>query len=125
MYTFVHFYLQPGVIDDIYLTSQIALEWTFSGLLSPDIVRQAVWHYIGTATGVVRIFPGVQESKYYDPRARPWYQKAVANPGTVAITSPYLDALGGGHVITLSQSIQQTGCDTTIFLFCYVQALLG
>ena len=101
--------MQPGVIDDVYLTSQISTEWGFTGLLSPDIVTQAVWHYIGTATGVFRIFPGVQENKIFDPRVRPWYLNAVAHPGKFTSTSAYLDPLGAGHVITLSRSIQQLG----------------
>lgn len=55
--------------------------------------------------GLFRQFPGVNDSqtdRSYDPRARPWYADAVANKGTVMITSPYDDASGLGRMVTFA-----------------------
>lgn len=79
------------------------------GAISPDMVSHAVWRYIATPNGVVRIFPGVQLNRFYDPRIRSWYQRAVAQPGRFVVSSPYLDDFGAGHILSVSQSIQQPG----------------
>ncbi len=45
--------------------------------------------YMGRENGAfVRAYPRAQPTQY-DPRDRPWYQLAVANPGEVVVTDPY------------------------------------
>ena len=38
---------------------------------------------------------------------RPWYERAIANPGQLALSSVYEDASGQGKVVTLSQAVHQ------------------
>ncbi|MBR0485250.1 MAG: diguanylate cyclase [Oscillospiraceae bacterium] len=42
----------------------------------------------------------------YHPQERPWYTKAVKNPGELVYVSPYLDAESGQKCITLSQTLE-------------------
>ena len=97
------------MVDDVHVTSDLASEWRSGGLLGPEVVSHAVWRYIATRNGVVRVFPGVQLNKYYDPRQRAWYQRAVAQPGTVVVSSLYIDDFGAGHILTISQTIYEPG----------------
>ena len=78
--------LQVGVVEDVHVTSALASEWSSPGLLSPFNVPQAVWRYIATRNGVVRVFPGVHVNKYFDARLRSWYQRALSRPGTVFVS---------------------------------------
>ena len=59
--------------------------------------------YIGTNAGVIRAFPGVRWPRRYDPTTRPYYHRAVASRGTLAISYAYYDAAGAGKVVTLSE----------------------
>ena len=59
--------------------------------------------YIGTNAGVIRAYPGVRWPRNYDPTTRPYYHRAVANRGTLAVSYAYYDAAGTGKVITLSE----------------------
>lgn len=42
----------------------------------------------------------------YEPQKRPWYIKAVQNPGELVYVSPYIDAESGQKCITLSQTLE-------------------
>ena len=55
--------------------------WKSLGVASPQM-------YIGSQTGMFRIFPGRQsrECGSYDPRERPWYKGAV--PNTISSAAP-------------------------------------
>ena len=59
--------------------------------------------YIATNAGVIRAYPGVRWPRRYDPTTRPYYHRAVANRGTLAVSYAYYDAAGTGKVITLSE----------------------
>ena len=64
--------VQPGVVDDVYLTA-IMEEWfRGTGPQSSTVIPHALFRYIGTENGVFRVFPGVQLRKVYDPRGRDW-----------------------------------------------------
>ena len=41
----------------------------------------------------------------YTPAERPWYKKARANIGRVAVVDPYVDALSGTTIITLAKTL--------------------
>ncbi|KAJ8322155.1 hypothetical protein KUTeg_000626 [Tegillarca granosa] len=43
----------------------------------------AIWRYIVTKDGVVRVFPGIQLEKEYDHHRRPWYWRALSQKGIV------------------------------------------
>lgn len=64
-------------------------------------------YYGDNTTGFFRKYPGhstklTDPTRSYDPRARPWYTKAVSITGNVSITDPYLDAFGLGWMVTMS-----------------------
>lgn len=41
----------------------------------------------------------------YDPRKRPWYQAAMAEPDKTIITDPYIDAITGNVVVGLAKAL--------------------
>ena len=46
----------------------------------------------------------------WNPSTRPWYQGAVAQPGIISLTEPYIDAMTNNICVTLSHAaISQTG----------------
>lgn len=59
--------------------------------------------YIATNAGVIRAFPGVRWPRRYDPTTRPYYHRAVASRGRLAVSYAYRDAAGAGKVVTLSE----------------------
>lgn len=59
--------------------------------------------YIGTVDGRMITSPKLELPSDYDPRERPWYQKAMENKQEVAITSPYKDASSGEMVVTITK----------------------
>ncbi len=81
----------------------------------PDIT----WCYIGTETGIVRIFPKADLPESFDPRTRDWYRNARLSE-QVVWSRPYIDAGGEGLTVTGSYLIQDIdytwvlGADVTI-----------
>ena len=59
--------------------------------------------YIGTNAGVVRSFPGVHWTRPYDPTTRPYYHRALAGRGRLALSYAYFDAAGAGKIVTFSE----------------------
>ncbi|WP_096439987.1 methyl-accepting chemotaxis protein [Alteribacter populi] len=41
----------------------------------------------------------------FDPTSRPWYEDAVAAPGEIIYTEPYIDASNGEYVLTVAKAI--------------------
>ncbi|KXS09415.1 hypothetical protein M427DRAFT_231039 [Gonapodya prolifera JEL478] len=68
--------------------------------------------------GVYRRYPGTGDSRNqtaYDPRVRPWYKDAQANPTSAyVVTDPYRDAFGQGWEITVSSLIRNTSSGAII-----------
>uniref|UniRef100_A0A8C5GRJ0 VWFA and cache domain-containing protein 1 n=1 Tax=Gouania willdenowi TaxID=441366 RepID=A0A8C5GRJ0_GOUWI len=96
--------LKSSVRNEVMATSHVTDEWmTLMEMSSLNcyIVRR----YIATPSGVLRIYPGSLMDKAFDPTRRQWYQHAVANPGLVTFTGPYLDIGGAGYVVTISHTI--------------------
>lgn len=57
-------------------------------------------------TGVMFMFPGNLIPHTLDPTSRPWYRRALAFPGRIVATGPYVDHAGDGrHIITLSRTV--------------------
>lgn len=61
--------------------------------------------YLGTKDGDMLISPEADLPADYDPRIRPWYQEAIANPGDIITTAPYEDASTGDLIITVAKSL--------------------
>lgn len=51
------------------------------------------------------------ETPDYDPTSRPWYQAAVANPGELIWTAPYVDFATGALVITAAHTVEDDNGD--------------
>ncbi len=63
--------------------------------------------YLGTKNREMHIYPVVELPSDYDPTQRDWYKKAVEK-NEVTWSDPYVDALTGKMVITLSVPIYNT-----------------
>ena len=59
---------QPSVLDSLYITRYIDELWI--GLDNHS--SHAIWRYIGTTDGVLRIYPGIQVPEDYDHRKMTW-----------------------------------------------------
>lgn len=89
----------------------VIASYHFEHLWSAHTTVHVMWRYFGGQHGVFRIWPAVRMPKLYDATQRPWYIKARAElaksgskPG-LAVSSPYMDANGGGLVISLSRAV--------------------
>ncbi|XP_071178985.1 VWFA and cache domain-containing protein 1-like [Mytilus edulis] len=71
--------------------------------------RYVAWRYIATKAGLIRIYPGVNLLKSYDHEKRGWWRQAMAHPGSMFVTTPYVDAWGSGIVLTFVHTIQKKG----------------
>lgn len=60
--------------------------------------------YLGTTEGVTFIAPAQELPENYDPRQRDWYQQAI-NGEKAIWTDTYVDAFGGGLIITTAQKV--------------------
>jgi methyl-accepting chemotaxis protein len=60
--------------------------------------------YLGDAAGHFAISPAEQLPAGFDPRTRPWYKLAGATHGVV-LTEPYMDAAGGGLIISVAAPV--------------------
>ncbi len=56
--------------------------------------------YYGLKDGGYLQWPETGGSEKYDPRVRPWYTKAIENPGKIINTDPYSDAVTGSLIIS-------------------------
>ena len=62
--------------------------------------------YIATGSGVMWMNPGAGTTPPdYDPRTRPWYTDAVLAGGSPVWSEPYVDAAGGGLMVTCSKAV--------------------
>jgi len=87
---------------DTYITSGMESLWRARGGSNSHLISLS---YIGTNAGVVRSFPGVRWTRPYDPTTRPYYHRALASRGTLALSYAYFDAAGAGKVVTFSEVI--------------------
>jgi methyl-accepting chemotaxis protein len=60
--------------------------------------------YLGSKTGLMILTPDQKLPAGFDPRTRPWYQNALARPENAVVTDPYIDAITGNEVITISET---------------------
>jgi len=85
-------------IGEIQVIAEVVNIWLQS--FPPDFIYAL---YIGTSLGSMVLLPGEYiDWPYYDCRERPWYMRAIANPDTMAISTPYqTGGIGGGLVISV------------------------
>ncbi|TRY54000.1 hypothetical protein DNTS_015557 [Danionella cerebrum] len=96
--------LKSSVRNEVMATSHVTDEWM--NLMEMSSLKcYIVRRYIATPNGVLRIYPGSLMDKAFDPTRRQWYLHAVANPGLITFTGPYLDVGGAGYVVTISHTI--------------------
>ena len=57
-------YLLPFFRPDVKLTGKLELLWLQR---DPELQGQIAWTYIGTMGGVMRIYPGVELPRDFDP----------------------------------------------------------
>lgn len=64
--------------------------------------------FIGTSEGQMIQYPdlGLMNDPEFDPRTRPWYQNAEANPNEVIVANPHQSASTGEWVVTISKKIE-------------------
>ncbi|HJV45145.1 MAG TPA: methyl-accepting chemotaxis protein [Bacillota bacterium] len=62
--------------------------------------------YVGAENGQMFIEPNQKLPDGYDPRQRSWYQDAMKEKGKYIITKPYIDAISGDMVITISMALK-------------------
>ena len=85
---------------ETFITSGMEAHWKRRNELNAHLISLS---YIATNAGVMRAFPGVRWPRRYDPTTRPYYHRAVASRGTLAVSYAYYDAAGAGKVVTLSE----------------------
>ncbi|MBV96623.1 VWFA and cache domain-containing protein 1, partial [Eschrichtius robustus] len=115
--------LKFSVRNEVMATSHVTDEWMTQMEMS-SLNTYIVRRYIATPNGVLRIYPGSLMDKAFDPTRRQWYLHAVANPGLISLTGPYLDIGGAGYVVTISHTIHSSSCailDTLTFLLMSVK----
>lgn len=102
--------IQAGM-DKIYpLIKQPHHQFIYSGFETDEIIHFYPGSYLGSLT--------------YTPLVREWYYKAKDQLGHVVITEPYIDAISGAAVVTISTSIVNkqnqffgvAACDITLAL---------
>ncbi|XP_048845316.1 VWFA and cache domain-containing protein 1-like isoform X1 [Brienomyrus brachyistius] len=104
--------LKSSVRNEVMATSHITDEWMTQMEMS-SLNCYIVRRYVATPSGVLRIYPGSLMDKSFDPTRRQWYQHAVANPGLITFTGPYLDVGGAGYVVSISHTIHVSSSQAT------------
>ncbi|GGP07389.1 methyl-accepting chemotaxis protein [Oceanobacillus neutriphilus] len=63
--------------------------------------------YVGTPDGEFFNQPELEVADDYDPRERDWYKEAMANPGEVIVSNPYVSASGDGAIgVSVSKTLE-------------------
>ncbi len=115
-------YSQEEKPDDIYSTSTYALapgvtidaiwgEFNLSSNLDDIFMLiysndpNLTWLYIGTESGMIRIYPWVSEiDPSFDPRVRGWYKRAKES-GDIGWSELYIDVVTGKLMVTCSKPV--------------------
>uniref|UniRef100_A0A6I8NAW0 VWFA and cache domain-containing protein 1 n=1 Tax=Ornithorhynchus anatinus TaxID=9258 RepID=A0A6I8NAW0_ORNAN len=105
--------LKFSVRNEVMATSHVTDEWMTQMEMS-SLNTYIVRRYIATPNGVLRIYPGSLMDKAFDPTRRQWYLHAVANPGLISLTGPYLDVGGAGYVVTISHTVHSSSSQLSI-----------
>ncbi|GAB5360269.1 hypothetical protein AAMO2058_000613100 [Amorphochlora amoebiformis] len=94
----------PSISDKCKLDSRLATEWT-AHTIGLDH-NNTLFMYWGSANGLMVTYPGINFDISFDNRFRPWYYTATAlGADTLAVSTPYLDALGAGLIVSLIRAV--------------------
>lgn len=63
--------------------------------------------YAAAPSGVTVMYPGTLMDRSFDPRTQGWYLGALASPGKVIVSPPYLDPGGASYIVTVSHTVYQ------------------
>lgn len=94
----------PGVLNDPSLAKELIKEWEDYQRFNSSIY----YIYMATRNGNIYLFPNRQLPKEYDPRFRPWYQTAINNPGKIAWSDPYMEAVSQKMVVSAVKTINDS-----------------
>ncbi|KAG0727111.1 VWFA and cache domain-containing protein 1 [Chionoecetes opilio] len=98
--------LRLGVRTDATALYQISDFWKKQHENS-DLSKYIVRRYAAASSGVALMFPGTLLDRSFDPRSQSWYLSALASPGKVMVSAPYLDPGGAGYIVTVSHTVYQ------------------
>ncbi|XP_055689667.1 VWFA and cache domain-containing protein CG16868 [Lutzomyia longipalpis] len=97
--------LLPAVRNDVaaltHIIGYLKKQHLREGPLKNFIIRR----YVASVNGVLLLYPGTQVSNQLEVTQRPWFGRAMAYPGRIVVTEPYLDAGGAGYVTTIAHTI--------------------
>lgn len=101
-------FANPGMLNEIrndvialYHVMEVLKKKHFESKLKKYVIRR----YSASTNGVMQVYPGCILDPNFEPSRRPWFKKAMENPGQISITEPYLDAGGAGYVVSISYTI--------------------
>jgi methyl-accepting chemotaxis protein len=111
--SFISSAITPKKVDTDYFAQNTNASM-YQGMDSP-MVRQNFNTYLamhpevdsmslGTDTGLYVRSPQQDLKADYDPRTRGWYKDAIANKGKTIVSEPYISAVSGENIITVSQA---------------------
>lgn len=92
--------LEEGVVEQLYLTSQISNWWLNNANNFTLRTR-----FIGTTTGTFRSVPGSAFSSAYDPTIQPWYLNAISYPRKITLTGPIQSSLFQLSTVSISRTV--------------------
>lgn len=64
---------------------------------------------------------GTLIERSYDPTRRMWFRNALASPGKIIFTAPYLDIGGAGYLVTLSHAVYERKYVLDVFYLLYIR----
>ncbi|XP_013382040.1 VWFA and cache domain-containing protein 1-like [Lingula anatina] len=91
--------LKDYVKTDVIMTAEMEKYWKKT--------PESVWRYIGTETGVFRVFPGFVADKTYNPVEHAWYKRAMSRPEVYTFSRPEAGSLGDKNLVTVSRVFYQ------------------
>jgi len=101
---YVSGYLDTNSIINESINRSAKLDFMFRELKGQN--DELLWLYMGMETGVHRSYPWHGPySVDYDPRARGWYTSAKQESSKIIWGEPYIDASGGGLVLSCSKAV--------------------
>lgn len=97
--------LLPRIKTDVNALYSVMVQLKKRHLENGEFKRYIIRRYAATISGVMQVYPGCLLETDFDVIRRPWFLKAMQNPGKIVLTEPYLDAGGAGYIITIAHTI--------------------
>lgn len=97
--------LKDNIRDDVVTLSRV-LKYLSDQHLKGFRSRYIIRRYVTSYSGVLEMFPGSSVPPGLEPTRRSWFLRAAENKFQSILTPPYLDAGGGGYIVTLAYSTE-------------------